>query len=98
MNVAKSYMLTSDLIRHDASWPLRYLILVWLSLICMLPFDLERFDEKSHGETASILEKIGREELDKPGLEREGAALMLSKLYMRLVPSLKNGTKNCQTV
>jgi tubulin-specific chaperone D len=31
--------------QHPALWHLRYVMLLWLSLICMIPFDLDRFDE-----------------------------------------------------
>ena len=62
---------------------MRYLLLLWLSLICMLPFDLSRFDEGEIGETAKCIQDIGKTDLGKSGLTREGAAYMLSRLYMR---------------
>ncbi|KAI0754966.1 ARM repeat-containing protein [Daedaleopsis nitida] len=65
-------------------WALRYTLLLWLSLVCMIPFDLEQFDEVGKsGETASRVETVGKMFLDKAGLDREGAALLLSKFYMR---------------
>lgn len=68
-------------------WPLRYIALLWLSLVCMLPFDLAQFDELSMpGETASSVEDIAKAHLDNAGLERDGAALTLSRLYMRYAP------------
>ena len=51
----------------------------------MLPFDLARFDENGPGETARSLEAIGKSDLEKSGLTREGSSLMLSRLYMRHV-------------
>ena len=27
------------------AWALRYVVLLWISLICMIPFDLVQFDE-----------------------------------------------------
>lgn len=69
---------------HPSQWSLRYVVLLWLSLVCRIPFDLEQFDEPGHkGRTASILEATGKQYLDYAGLEREGAAVLLSRLYMR---------------
>lgn len=66
-------------------WAVRYVILLWLSLICRLPFDLKSFDEDNavDGETAHKVESIGREYIDKTGLERNAAALVLARLYSR---------------
>ena len=65
-------------------WALQYAMLLWLSLICMLPFDLAQFDEESaSGKTASSIEDIGKRGLGQSGLERDGAALLLSRLYAR---------------
>ncbi|KAL4251881.1 Tubulin-folding cofactor D [Abortiporus biennis] len=66
------------------AWPLRYVLLLWLSLICMLPFDLEQFDEPGHqGQTASRIETLAQSHLDKAGIERDGAAVFLARLYTR---------------
>lgn len=83
--VVKQYILSNSQIQKTESWHLKYLLLLWLSLICMLPFDLARFDEHEPGETARSLEAIGKIDLEKSGLTREGSSLMLSRLYMRQV-------------
>lgn len=71
-------------VQHSHQWALRYTLLLWLSLVCMIPFDLEQFDEIGKaGETAARVETTGKAFLDKAGLDREGAALLLSRLYMR---------------
>lgn len=55
-------------------WALRYIMLLWLSLICMLPFDLAQFDEpETLGKTAQDLEDVAKSHLGKAGVEREGA-------------------------
>ncbi|KAI0031394.1 TBCD protein [Vararia minispora EC-137] len=65
-------------------WSLQYVTLLWMSLICMLPFDLSQFDEPGQtGKTASEIEYFGQKNLGRSGLEREGAALLLSRLYAR---------------
>ncbi|KAL5524601.1 hypothetical protein ACEPAF_9741 [Sanghuangporus sanghuang] len=75
------YRTQAEPMKEVYSWTLRYIVMLWLSLVCMLPFDLAQFDEGYS--TASCLENIGTSELKKSGLERDGAALLLSKLYMR---------------
>lgn len=49
----------------------------------MLPFDLAQFDRGNPGSTFERLEAAGKTNLDKAGLEREGAALLLTRLYAR---------------
>jgi tubulin-specific chaperone D len=67
-----------------SGWHLRYVILIWLHLICMIPFDLCQFDESDEaGRTANRLESLAKSYIGKAGLERDGAALLLSRLYMR---------------
>ncbi|ELU39008.1 TBCD protein [Rhizoctonia solani AG-1 IA] len=68
------------------SWGLRYVTAMWLSLICMIPFDLARFDEPDaqfERLTANRLDSIGKRYLTYPGIERESAAMLLARLYMR---------------
>ena len=76
--------LNTDL--HDSPnlWSLRYVILLWLSLISMIPFGLAQLDEPGNvGKTANDIESFGKKNLNKAGLEREGAAILLSRFYMR---------------
>lgn len=65
-------------------WALRYIALLWLSLICRIPFDLTQFDgSKPKGSTATDIESTAKHYLSAAGLEREGAAVLLSRLYVR---------------
>ncbi|KLO11459.1 TBCD protein [Schizopora paradoxa] len=73
-------------------WALRYSTLLWLALVCMLPFDLRQFDASPEtgrllgGEvksTTELIQNVAQEQLGKAGVEREGAAFVLSRLYMR---------------
>lgn len=78
-------------------WPYRYVVLLWLSLITKIPFDLDRFDEAggagggwvsaSGGSmtTAQTLEYIGKKYLEYAGMEGVGASLLLAGLYTRSV-------------
>jgi hypothetical protein len=65
-------------------WHLRYVLLLWLSLICRIPFDLALFDEgNGRLATSEMLLSAGDQWLDRTGLERFAAAILLSRLYMR---------------
>lgn len=85
MSIALDYMTLPDGPTQKPSlWSLRYVVLLWLSLICMIPFDLAQLDETDRmGETAVKVESLGKFHLGKAGLEREGAASLLSRFYMR---------------
>lgn len=84
--VALSYIRLPDskVIQDSSQWAIRYVILLWLALVCRIPFNLSQFDEPGHeGQNAAELESLGKEYLDRAGLEREGAAVILARLYMR---------------
>lgn len=83
--MALSYLdLKIEVVQAARHWALRYAILLWLSLICKIPFNLAQFDESDEiGRTADRLEGVGKGYLDRAGLEREGAAVLLSQLYTR---------------
>ncbi|KAG5648314.1 hypothetical protein DXG03_004886 [Asterophora parasitica] len=85
LSIALDFLLASDGLIQDATqWALRYVVIVWLSLICMIPFDLEQFDDVDRiGYTAASMETSAKNYLGKAGLEREAAALLLSRLYTR---------------
>jgi hypothetical protein len=90
LSIALEYMLLSDgLCQEPSQWALRYIVLLWLALICMIPFDLAQFDPAERaGKTARDLETMAKGFLGKAGLEREGAATLLSRLYTRCCPRL----------
>ncbi|CUA72523.1 Tubulin-specific chaperone D [Rhizoctonia solani] len=74
------------LLSEPESWGLRYVATMWLSLICMIPFDLARFDEPGAPPERLVtnrLDRIGKHYLTYPGIERESAAMLLARLYMR---------------
>ena len=85
LSIALGYIsLPLDVLHERTQWPLRYVVLLWLSLICMIPFDLAQFDEPDRlGETAGKIENLAKTHLDKAGLERQGASILLARLYMR---------------
>jgi hypothetical protein len=75
------------LYKEERQWALRYTLLVWLSLVCMIPFDLQRFDTGDY-KAADRIESLGIEALPKPGLESEAGGLVLARLYSRSPPWL----------
>ena len=85
MTTALDYMTLPDgPAQANALWYLRYVVLLWLSLICMIPFDLAQLDDPDRiGETATKIEAVAKMHLGKAGLEREGVASLLSRFYMR---------------
>lgn len=77
-------VLPDGLAKRAEQWPLRYILLLWLALVCMIPFDLALFDpEDAPGSTGNTIESIAKTFIGNAGLERSSAANLLSRLYMR---------------
>jgi hypothetical protein len=77
-------LLPDGLVQDSSQWALRYVTLIWLALICMIPFDLAQFDDIDRiGHTAAAIETAAKSFLGKAGVERDGASLLLSRLFMR---------------
>lgn len=65
-------------------WHLRYIMLLWLGLVCTIPFDLHRFDGPgSPNETMDALKELSIKYIDSAGLERDAAAILIARLYVR---------------
>lgn len=70
----------------NSRWEVFYCIMLWLSIVCMIPFGLDQFDEThERGKTAEAIEGTAKRFLGRSGMEREAAALVLSRLYTRWV-------------
>ncbi|KAH9049928.1 TBCD protein [Lactarius hengduanensis] len=80
---------------------IQYVALLWISLICMIPFDLAQFDEVGkEGQTAVAIEAVARRGLTNSGIVRESAAILLSRLYVRKdmlprLPEILRWAKTC---
>jgi tubulin-specific chaperone D len=71
-------------IGDESAWELRFVLLLWLSLVCMIPFDLHKFDAMADGRaTAHQIEDIGSAALGSPGLDRDGASFLLGHFFLR---------------
>ncbi|KAF9902183.1 hypothetical protein EC991_005196 [Linnemannia zychae] len=69
-------------------WETRYVLLIWLSLMCMIPFDLKTIDSQATKDSDRIplvdqmIEK-GKTFLQCAGKDRDGASLFLARLLTR---------------
>jgi hypothetical protein len=59
----------------EASWHTRYVLLLWLSLVVMLPFKLD--------EAVPNIKDIGGRYLKAAGKERDAASIVLARLFSR---------------
>ncbi|KAJ2613196.1 hypothetical protein H4S08_002342 [Coemansia sp. RSA 1365] len=79
-----------------SNWTARYVLLIWLSLLAMIPFDIESIDSglaglpainlpgrSNDGTLLSLWIELGKLYLSRPGCEMEGAAVMLARLLSR---------------
>ncbi|KAF9304160.1 hypothetical protein BGZ74_002247 [Mortierella antarctica] len=69
-------------------WETRYILFIWLSLMCMIPFDLKSIDSQAskHSSRIPLVDEMietGKLYLDCAGRDREGAALFLARLLTR---------------
>ncbi|KAJ1030323.1 hypothetical protein NDA16_001233 [Ustilago loliicola] len=85
----------SDVAESSAAycWELRYICLLWLSLICMIPFDLAKFDQTGQSSTETTAPRIAAVAqyfITSPGKERDAAAVVLGRLFQRNDVQLKD--------
>jgi len=66
-------------------WETKYILLIWLSLIFMIPFDIQNVDSSATNEESLInkIMRIAKEQMSSAGKEQEGAALLLSRMLLR---------------
>ncbi|KAF9096373.1 hypothetical protein BGX29_008588 [Mortierella sp. GBA35] len=76
--------------RHERgrAWETRYILLIWLSLMCMIPFDLKTIDSKATKDSDRIplvddMIEMGKTFLQCAGKDRDGASLFLARLLTR---------------
>ncbi|KAJ1583910.1 hypothetical protein NDA11_001396 [Ustilago hordei] len=84
---------TSAAGNEEGCWELRYVCLLWLSLICMIPFDLAKFDQPGQASTettASRIAAVANHFITSPGKERDAAAVVLGRLFQRNDVQQKN--------
>ncbi|CAG8433293.1 13041_t:CDS:10 [Ambispora gerdemannii] len=83
------YFLVAINPRDYDAWETRYVLLIWLSLICMIPFDLRTVDSRAldkDDDKIPLVDHIislSKFYLNVTGKERDGAAVLLSRLLTR---------------
>ena len=92
----------SGLTLDEASWETRYVLLLWLSLVSMLPFALKSLDRLSVPSSSrtilptstSRIEAIGMRYLSCSSKERDGAVALLARYHSRFVPARSGRIRN----
>ena len=80
---------------NTGCWEIRYILLLWLSLVAMIPIDLERIENsnefqklakkyKFKGGLRQIMIGIGTTFLSSPGVEFEAASLLCTRIISRI--------------
>ncbi|KAI9218453.1 armadillo-type protein [Blastocladiella britannica] len=67
-------------------WPARYILLLWLSFVTMLPFDIKRLGDSiafERGIVNRILD-VAKEFIRFAGKERDAAAMLMGRLVSRM--------------
>ena len=68
----------------NSQWQIRYVCLLWLSLVVTIPFALDKFDDQERDIVAHTrLQTIIREWLQSSGPERDAAAGLAARYYGR---------------
>lgn len=73
-------------------WETRYILLLWLSLLSIIPFDLKTVDSATTG-SATLVSRIislSKHYIRAVGKEHEGAAILVTRLLTRTDTSLKH--------
>jgi hypothetical protein len=78
-------MITEMLHFHDAQhWEIPYILVLWLSIVILVPFDLTSIDSAKQTEIlVKRISNIGRSYSGNPGKIRDAAAVMLGNLMSR---------------
>ncbi|KAF9969008.1 hypothetical protein BGZ73_008847 [Actinomortierella ambigua] len=74
--------------KDHVNWEIRYMLLVWLSLMCMIPFDLKSVDSGASKDSDRLplvdtMVETAKSFLDCAGKDRDGSSLFLARLLTR---------------
>ncbi|CAO3632731.1 unnamed protein product [Cunninghamella blakesleeana] len=67
-------------------WETRFICFIWLSLICMIPFDLKKIDSGNDSTSNGLINKLldlCKLYIKSTGKERDGASLLVARLLSR---------------
>ncbi|KAF9436861.1 hypothetical protein BGZ76_002746 [Entomortierella beljakovae] len=70
------------------AWETRYILLIWLSLMCMIPFDLKSIDSQAtmSSERIPLVDQMietSKGYMDRAGKDRDAASVFLARLLTR---------------
>ncbi|KAG6592731.1 Tubulin-specific chaperone D [Phytophthora cinnamomi] len=66
-----------------AAWETRYVLLLWLSMLCLVPFDLTTIDSSADTSIVANIVTLCKDYLSDPGATQVAAAVCLSRLLSR---------------
>ena len=69
--------------RQGLQWQTKYILLLWLSLIILAPFDLERIQSSTEEGLVKRLLDVAKRELATPGKERDASAILCARVLSR---------------
>jgi tubulin-specific chaperone D len=68
----------------NLQWQTTYILILWLSLICLAPFDLASIESSSAGESlVTRLLALAKRGLGSPGKERDASAILCARVLSR---------------
>jgi len=70
-------------------WESKYVVLLWLSIIILVPFDLSTIDSEKGDDIFAQLLDLSKFYLKSSSLTREAAAIFLAKFFSR--PDIQKG-------
>jgi hypothetical protein len=74
----------SSLSSSNLQWQSTYILLLWLSLICLAPFDLATIESSNGGESlVSRLIHLAKQRLNSGGKERDACAILCARVLSR---------------
>mmetsp|Transcript_29563 Transcript_29563/g.28766 ORF Transcript_29563/g.28766 Transcript_29563/m.28766 type:complete len:109 (+) Transcript_29563:586-912(+) len=70
--------------QENDRWWIQYVLIIWLSIIVLVPFDIDTIDSKKQQEILiKRMINIGKNYIHSPGRLRDASSVLLSKLLTR---------------
>ncbi|KAF9581923.1 hypothetical protein BGW38_000889, partial [Lunasporangiospora selenospora] len=87
-DIEPAFAFLKALNKRGTAWETRYVLMLWLSLMCMIPFDLKSIDSNASKTSDRIplvdeMIETARQYLDCAGKDKEAASLFLARLLTR---------------
>jgi|SRR5579862_1782198 len=74
----------STLSTQNLQWQTRYILLLWLSLICLAPFDLATISSEDNGkDLVTRLIDLSKSGLSSAGKDRDACAILCARVLSR---------------